>query len=74
MQQNSNLDYAGDLFMELGEIEKLIPNVQPGSPSVLWRRCCCPGAHCVRGGVAWEWLRSEGAMSRSEERRVGKEC
>ena len=25
MQQNSNLDYAGDLFMELGEIEKLIP-------------------------------------------------
>lgn len=26
MQQNSNLDYAGDLSMELEEIEKLIPN------------------------------------------------
>ena len=25
MQQKSNLDYAGDLSMELGEIEKLIP-------------------------------------------------
>lgn len=26
MQQNSTLDYAGDLSMELEEIEKLIPN------------------------------------------------
>ena len=26
MQRNSNLDYAGDLFMELAEIEKLILN------------------------------------------------
>ena len=25
MQRNSNLDYAGDLTMELEEIEKLIP-------------------------------------------------
>ena len=25
MQRNSNLDYAGDLSMELEEIEKLIP-------------------------------------------------
>ena len=26
MQRNANLDYAGDLTMELEEIEKLIPN------------------------------------------------
>ena len=26
MQQNSSLDYAGDLSKELEEIEKLIPN------------------------------------------------
>ena len=26
MQRNANLDYAGDLSMELEEIEKLIPN------------------------------------------------
>lgn len=25
MQRNSNLDYAGDLSMELEEIEKIIP-------------------------------------------------
>lgn len=26
MQRNSNLDYAGDLTMELEEIEMIIPN------------------------------------------------
>ena len=38
MQRNSNLDYAGDLSMELEEIEKIIPKeeqVEGASTSTL---------------------------------------
>lgn len=45
MQQNSILDYAGDLLKELEEIEKLIPNEEQVETAYTHTLIC--GAFCT---------------------------